>query len=75
MISKEDAISRAKLELTPEVESRIANVIGAIYSTIGTCGECDRWDELRDGYGDCFMCDETALWHKNEFCSRFERKV
>lgn len=70
-IAKEEwDITEPDVTLLPEFK-----FINEIYDSIGTCGECDRWDELRDGYGTCFTGDETELWHEDEFCSRFERKV
>lgn len=75
MIAREDAISRLRLEFTPEFESRITNVIDAIYDSIGTCGECTYYTRS----GDCHNSISMAYGGHNSieednFCADFERE-
>ena len=73
MISREEA---AEL-LTKDYNSAII-ALNAVYDSIGTCGECDRWLKHPDNdFGACWLVqlDEDNLWHKEDYCSRFERKA
>ena len=75
MISRKEAHDKiSEIAFESLVGSYGAEVIDEIYSSIGSCGSCDRWQPLSEnsGVGTCFSIeDNESLWFRQEFCSKF----
>ena len=79
MISKELFLSMATEEGDIEKQTceykEVVNAHKHLISSIGSCGECDRFILTFENFGKCFL-DETygSIWNKHDYCSKFEPK-
>ena len=53
----------------------VLNILTKAYTSRGTCFDCDRWTQINIGFGTCFFVEvPDMIYHKTDFCSKFQRK-